>query len=543
MSASDTDTQVATDLREEPAVAAPSAREEQAAGPGAERRHSYTEILRSSALIGAASMLTIAIGIVRTKAMAVLLGPAGFGLLGLYASVADLAVSIAGLGIVNSGVRQIAESVGSGDEERIARTVVVLRRTAVVLGLLGAVLLAAASSQVSTFTFGSDRYAGGIALLGLAVFFRLLADGRNALIQGLRRIADLAGMQVSGALLGTIAGVATVYVLREDGVVLSLVLAAAMASAAAWWYSRRVEIRPAAMTVAQVREEASALLRLGFAFMVSAVLVMGTAYAVRAMLLHTAGLEAAGFYQAAWTLGGLYVGIILQAMAADFYPRLTAVARDHARCNQLVNEQAQVSLLLAGPGVIATITFSPLVVWLFYSAEFGEAVDVLRWVCLGMTLRVISWPMGFIILARNERKLFLGSEIAWTAVHLGLAWVCIETVGLDGAGIAFFGSYVFHVAMIYWLVRALTGFRWSAENTRLGLAFLLVIAAIFGGFYVLPPPWATVFGSAALLGSGLYSLRVLVSLVPVSRIPPSVQRLLLLLRLLRADAAEGREAL
>ena len=104
-------------------------------------KHTYGQILKSSALIGGSSVVNIVIGIVRTKAMAVLLGPAGFGLMGVYGSIADLAQSIAGMGINSSGVRQIAEAVGTGETERIARTVAVLRRTSVFLGILGAILL------------------------------------------------------------------------------------------------------------------------------------------------------------------------------------------------------------------------------------------------------------------------------------------------------------------------------------------------------------------------------------------------------------------
>ena len=76
-------------------------------------KHTYGQILKSSALIGGSSLLNIAIGIVRTKAMAVLLGPAGFGLMGVYGSIASLAQSIAEMGINSSGVRQIAETVGT----------------------------------------------------------------------------------------------------------------------------------------------------------------------------------------------------------------------------------------------------------------------------------------------------------------------------------------------------------------------------------------------------------------------------------------------
>ena len=96
--------------------------------------------------------------------------------------------------------------------------------------------------------------------------------------------------------------------------------------------------------------------------MLSGLLMMGASYGVRAIILRMEGLDAAGFYAAAWTLGGLYVGIILQAMGADFYPRLVGVAEDNRECNRLVNEQTLVSLLLAGPGVIGTIIFAPLII-------------------------------------------------------------------------------------------------------------------------------------------------------------------------------------
>ena len=346
-------------------------------------KSSYGQILKSSALIGGSSVLNIGIGIVRTKVMAILLGPAGFGLMSLYGSILDLALSIAAMGINSSGVRQIAEAASSGDTQRIARTAVVLRRTALVLGLVGAVALAAFSPQISTVTFGSDRHAGAVALLALALFFRVVADSQGALIQGMRRIADLARMGVLGALLGAVVSIALVYALGEEGVAPSLVGGAAMALVIAWWFSRKVSIERPDLTRAEVTHEAGALLKLGVAFMGSGFLMMGAAYVVRMIVVRDVGLEAAGFYHAAWTLGGLYVGIILQAMGADFYPRLVGVANNDAECNRVVNEQAHVSLLLAGPGVLATLTFAPLVISLVLQRQVrgggrGAALDMPR---------------------------------------------------------------------------------------------------------------------------------------------------------------------
>jgi PST family polysaccharide transporter len=257
-------------------------------------------------------------------------------------------------------------------------------------------------------------------------------------------------------------------------------------------------------------------LKLGVAFMASGLLMLGAAYVVRMFVLRHSGLDAAGLYHAAWTLGGLYIGFILQAMGADFYPRLVAVIKNDADCNRLVNEQAHISLLLAGPGVIATLTLAPLVLALFYSAKFTEAVDVLRWICLGIALRVITWPMGFIIVAKSRQGIFFTTELAWALVNVGITWVCVQTFGLVGAGIAFFASYVFHAAMIYPIVRRLSGFGCSPENKKAGLFFISSIAVVFCGFYALPPLFATGLGLTMMLASGIRSIRTLLRLLPES---------------------------
>jgi enterobacterial common antigen flippase len=486
----------------------------------------YGQILKSSALVGGSSVINIAIGIVRTKAMALLLGPAGYGLFGLYGSIANLAQSLAGMGVNSSGVRQIAAAVGSGNSEQVALTTVVLRRTSIVLGALGALFLVVASRQVSTVTFGNRQQTAAVCLLSVAVFFQLVSWGQNALIQGMRRIADLAKIQVLGAFFGMVCSVILVYVWRDKGVVPSLVCVALMSLVVSWWYSRKVHIQVPPLTASEVGREAGELLKLGLAFAATGFMTTGVAYAVRIMLLRNVGFEATGYYQSAWTLGGLYVGFILQAMAADFYPRLTASAHDNPLCNRLVNEQTQVGFLLAGPGVLGTLTFTPMVIGLFYSAKFLAAVSVLRWICLGTTLQVITWPMGFIIVAKGKQALFFATELGWTVASLGLAWVCVRSLGLNGAGIAFFGSYLFYGVLLYPIVNRLSGFRWSAANKRLGVLFLSLITAVFCGFYIFPFFWAACIGILATLLSGLYSVRVLSKYVSLDRLPAPIRRLL-----------------
>jgi len=500
-------------------------------GGKAQATHSYNQILKSSAMIGGSSAVNIVIGIIRTKAMALLLGPAGFGLMGLYGSIANMAQSIAGMGINSSGVRQIAEAVGTGETIRIEKNVAVLRRTSLGLGIVGAVLLVVFSRQISTLTFGSDQHTAAIALLSLAVLFGLISAGQMALIQGMRRIADLAKLGVLGSGIGALVSIPIVYFLGEDGVVPALIVTAAMSVVTTWWFSRKVEIRPPAMTASEVMRELAPLLKLGFAFMASGFLITGAAYAVRTIVLRLDGMDAAGLYQSAWTLGGLYVGFILQSMGADFYPRLTAVCGDNAECNRMVNEQAQISLLLAGPGVIATLTFTPIAIALFYSTKFMAAVGVLRWICLGAALQVITWPMGTIIMAKGAQRIFFVTEFAWTVVNVGLAWSCVRYFGVNGAGMAFFGSYLFHGLLLYPIVRRMSGFRWTPVNKRTGVFYLFMITMVFCSMYILPFWLATIIGGVVTLLSFVYTIRTLLTLTSHDWIPRPMLRLMSWFRL------------
>jgi antigen flippase len=169
-----------------------------------------------------------------------------------------------------------------------------LRRTAVVLGVIGAAFLIAFSRQVSTLTFGSDQHAIDVKLLSATVFFSCLSGGQVAVIQGMRRISDLVKLGVLGAAAGTIISLPLVYFLREDGVVPALMGGAGMTLIASWWYSRKIKIPAPAMTMAQIGREAAALLKLGFAFMASGLMVTGASYAIRVFVLHKLGFEAAG---------------------------------------------------------------------------------------------------------------------------------------------------------------------------------------------------------------------------------------------------------
>lgn len=449
---------------------------------------SFRAILKSSSLIGGASILNILIGMVRTKFVAVLLGPVGVGLLGMYSQIAALVSTVTGMGIGSSGVRQIAEAQGTGDQDRIARTVKTLRRTVWLTGLLGMLTMILGCTLFSRSAFGTYDFALPIALIGVTVLLGNIALGQSCILQGTRRIRDLAKVSVIGALNGTTLSIPCFYFWGQKGIVASLILTSAAMLATSWWYARRVAVKPVVMSFRESRVEAAQLLHFGVPLMFAALMTALSGYLIRALLVRQIGLDGVGIWQAAFSLSGVLVGFVLGAMGADYYPRLTAVAGDNVRVGEEVNAQTEIALLLAVPGLAATIIFAPLVITIFYSGKFDAAVNILRWSVYGVFGRVVSWPLGFVILAKGMGKTFFCAEAFASAFYVFAIWLCTRLWDLPGTGIAFLLLYVIYTPVVYTVAYAISRAAWTRTIVIHILVFgvLLALVGLISAFVATP---------------------------------------------------------
>jgi PST family polysaccharide transporter len=169
-------------------------------------------------------------------------------------------------------------------------------------------------------------------------------------------------------------------------------------------------------------------------------------------------------------------------------------------------------LLLALPGVCATLALAPLIIPVLFSAQFGPASEILRWQVLGVFLRVASWPLGYLLLAKGKARLYFWTEASYNLVHAALIWICVQVWGLPGAGVAFFGLYVYYWVLMSIVARRLSGFAWSKSNRRIAAIAIPAVAFVFLCPALMPSPWDAIAAAAATMLAGLYALRALLAL-------------------------------
>ena len=458
-------------------------------------------------------MLSMIIGIVKVKVLAVLVGPAGIGLMGLYQNIMGMASKAASGGLDRSGVRQVAASADDAETLSIIRRALWLGN--LILGVLGIAILWLLREPLSQWVFGDTVHAGDVAWLGAGLMLTLMAGSQTALLQGLRRINELAKVSVLSALVGALVGILAVYLLGKDGVLWFVLTAPAANFLLASYYAARIQRQQVPFDLAGIQQQWLAMLKLGMPLVSAGLLTLATQLAVRAIVQREFGLEGAGYFQAAWAISFTYIGFVLNAMAMDYYPRLTMAISDHERAEELVNEQAEMALLLAGPMLMAMITFAPWVILLLYAESFSPAAEILKWQVLGDIFKVASAPIVFIFLATGRGSVVIGIQLVWSAAYLGPLVLGIPEFGLVTAGIGFYAAYLVYFAVVTIVANKLTGFKLAKRNWQ--FAVLLMLA---GGVTMFVAAMSTVtgyvVGSILTLSVGVYSWRRLDRLIQLT---------------------------
>jgi PST family polysaccharide transporter len=461
--------------------------------------------LRSTSIIGGASFINIAIGVLRTKVLAVLLGPAGVGLASLYTGLMGTASTVATMGLGTVGTRQIAEASSKDD----ARAIIVARRAlfwgTMVLACAAGLVVWSLRSVLAVHALGNASYSGAVGWLSIGVALSVAGASQAALIQGMRRIGDIARLNVFGSVISTVLGISLLWRWGKAGLV-AYVLIVPLASFVLGhiYVSRLPKAKTEIVTLPELTREWKMLFRLGIA-MVGAGLVQQLAQLwIRIDVARVLGAQSLGQYQAAWTISMQYVSFVLMAMGTDYYPRLTGVIHDHKAARNLVNEQTEIATLLSAPVFIAMMALAPWVIHLLYAASFTPAIEILRWQVLGDVLKVTSWPLGFLILAAGDGKIFFSTETFSWVITTGLITGLVPVMGLSITGIAYLAMYALCLPLVYLFARWRIGFHWS----RSVLILSAVTFAICAGVDILTAltHWGIWVGCAAALAFAVFSL-------------------------------------
>ena len=442
-------------------------------GGSAASESSYGTIVKSSSIIGGSQGLGYIIGLFRAKLVAVLIGPEGVGLVGIYNSIVRMGMTVSGMGMGSSGVRAIANARERGDLETVAQLQLALRRLALAFGAVACLSLIACSGWISDYVFQNKAYAWAIGLLGVVLIVDGMKSALAASLQGFRKIGDLAKTGIIGAVLSL--AVAAIYYVPfgAAGILPVLITLPVVGLALTYKYYRSVEQVSLDRTWRTSLRHGRALLSLGVALAFGSLLAEFVPFFARALVMKELGAEANGYYVAAWAISGLFINFLLSAMWADYYPRLSASVAAPEKRDRLVSEQTEIGIIAALPGVLLMFLMAPVIIRVLYSAEFEPAAALLPWFLIGLFGRILCFPMGVILHAHGHAKTMALTTVFSVSAHVAWLYFFFGIFSLEGLAM----GYAIHLFIYLYAFRFIAKKRYNYSWDR-GVLRLLLVALL-----------------------------------------------------------------
>lgn len=409
-------------------------------------------IIKTMGMFGSIQVFNILCSIIRTKLIALWIGPVGMGLFAIFNSAIEMIGNITNLGLRTSSIRNISQETNNGG--KLNRICTVVRRWTLVLGILGAIVIASASPLLSQMSFGDKNHIWGYIALSIAVLANTLTNGEHSILQGTSLLRKLAKASLYGAFTGLLLSIPLFYFLGEDSIIPSIICY----SLSILFFSyllrnKNVGIQGETLSIKDTINLGKDFLKLGIFITLTDIATQITNYAFISYLNNASSTEMVGYYQTGYTLIAKYTALIFTSLGVEYFPRLSKVSHSNIRLNTFVSQEINIVLMILTPVIIAFILSRRLIISILYSPDFFIIETFISVGIIGMIFRAISWCMAFVILAKGTGKIFFITEITSTIIFLFLYIPAFNIFGLNGFGVAFLLWYLFYsiiIAFVYY---------------------------------------------------------------------------------------------
>ena len=427
-----------------------------------DNQQSYRKVLNATSLFGGVQFINIILRLIRSKAIALLIGPIGMGISNLLLTTMELINGLTNLGLERSAVKDISLANTNSNSKSVAITISILKKLVWLTITVGVILMVLSAPWLSEIAFGNKDYTISFRWISIALLFKQLSSSQLAILQGLRKLKSLAKANLLGNFIGLLITLPLYYYYKIDAIVPAIIIATFMSFVFTYYYSHKLDIESVTISRKEAVSEGKGMINLGVMLSLSSLITLLVAYIIRIYIgsaneTEELGLIDVGLYSAGFVILNSYVGIIFNAMGTDYFPRLSEIANDIKKLRKTVLEQATVAILLITPIIVVFLACAPFIIVILYSHEFSPIVAMVTWGILGMIFKAVSWSMGYMIIAKGDSKVFIKTAIGFNTILLSINIIGYNFGGLEGVGISFFIYYIIHFIAI----RIITYYRYD----------------------------------------------------------------------------------
>jgi antigen flippase len=435
------------------------------------------------ARIGALQVLGGLIYFLRTKVIALVLGPAGVGVVSIIDQFVQLMMQLSAFAIPFAAIKVLSKA-HSESAGTFKATYAGLLRLLLILGSLGAALglgVIALQPNWANASLASHAPLVAIGLLALPAMI-LHAFFRNVPAAALQPLTS-AAWDVATAAIITGFVVAGIMLFSTPGYFVGALTGCVVLSLSYYLYFARrfgLSIAGPSAGLRSLLKANPSLVQLSLASYVGSFVTPLALFVVRATVLQNFGVATAGYLQAAIGIS-LTINLVLNPLnglvLTPLVNRTLAKSAKHREAGEFQRRLLFAIAIVALPPIL----YPDLVVIVLYSHQFLEAADALYWFVLSQAMMQIGGVYNALMIGLDRLWAYAVVMVVGTAANAGLAILLVPSHGLLGAGIAAFISASLLALGAFGYLHVREGLR-IGRTVSLGTLSLFVGLALAGAF-------------------------------------------------------------
>lgn len=408
-------------------------------------------LVKTSMLTFIATVIKVLSGLVINKAISIFIGPSGLALIGQFQNSIGIIQSIARGGI-NSGVTKYTAEYAEDFSKTEHLWSSALRLT-LIFSFLTSTFIILFNDYLSKIILKSDSHGYIFIVFGFTLILFSINQLLLSIINGLKEIKLFISVNIAQSIYGLVFTTLLVAILKIDGALLAIVTNQSVVFFYLLWKLRgRIDYLSKRFRKKLESEHSRKLLKYSLMSLTSAFCLPISLMIIRNHLGDNYSWESAGHWQAMTYISSMYLMVVTTALSTYYLPRLSEINNK----KELRVELKRGYIILLPIVIIlsfALYILKDIVISILFSKQFFDMRELFKWQLIGDTLKISSWLLSYLMLAKAMTRTFIFTELVFSLFFVVSSIFFINSFGVVGVTYSYSLSYFLYFFLILYLMK------------------------------------------------------------------------------------------
>jgi PST family polysaccharide transporter len=404
-------------------------------------------LIKTSILSAIATIIKILSGFVINKFISIYIGPAGLALIGQLQNFIKIVTTFSNGAITQGVIKYLAESDNIEQKQKIISTSIMI---SLFFSFIISVILILFKNDLSKIILKNIKYSKVFMIFGISIYFYSLNSILLSILNGQKEIKKYIIINIINSVL--ILGLIYILIIKLNilGALYALVINQSIIFFITLIFVFKSNwFKFGYFTKGVDKEYLKKFSKYSLMTISAAIMVPSSYLILRNYIGTNLGWTQAGYWQGICYISDVYLMFITTSLSIYYLPKLSEI-QDKMKLKLEILNGYKIIIPLTLFLSFLIFFFKKYIILIVFNEKFMPMTKLFLWQLIGDNIKIASWLLSYLIIAKAMAKVFIFSEIIFNISFILLGIFFINKYGLIGITYAFSLNYIFYfMFMLY----------------------------------------------------------------------------------------------